>query len=385
MKVGLFLDIDGVFTEEPVNLQYAKKLGIRRKHKALERKFERKEITSDDFGNKLAAAFRKKKFTEERATELTKQISYKLTKEKIHEFLNIFKDVYIVSSSPNYFINQFREEFSIPSERTLCSIYEFDQKGIKACSDPVDYTRKAQFVKDVKDQYDICIGIGDFPEQDAAFLSHCHIQILMREYVREYGPGYLSVDRMEPINILLSNLKKCISFSESAIVDRDKFVAADKASKDLLEKWNYEKNVFIMTAYRKDDKRYEEMENNIRSALSKKGFNPWFAKDKTLDTNLWTNVQAFMLACKYGIAVFTASEGQEDDITQHEPNYNPNVSIELGFMLSRGREVLILKDKRVKRLMTDMGGRLYGDLDLEDPAGLGLIIEKWVDERLVKG
>jgi predicted nucleotide-binding protein len=87
-----------------------------------------------------------------------------------------------------------------------------------------------------------------------------------------------------------------------------------------------------------------------------------------LHSQLWNNVQCFLLGCRFGIAIFTRDEKKEEDkVIFHDSVYNPNVSIELGYMISRGKEVLILKDKELNRLPTDMIGQLYKDFDLDNP------------------
>lgn len=377
MKVGLFLDVDGVCTLEAVNLQYAEMLGIRNEHELLEKEFNENEITTAEFGRRLVAAFRERKFTKKRAVELMKNINYRPYAKELYK---IFDDVYIVSSAPSYFIEEFAKTYSIPEERILCSKYEFDNEGlISKCSNPVSDVMKGEFVKGFIDQYNIRIGVGDVPAQDAAFLTHCDVKILMREY----GSGYLSVRELAPVISFLDSLKKCITFTDSVNVGSDKFDAIINASEDLLAESPYDKNVFIMTPFR-EDPRYQLMEMVIKVELDNHRFKGWIASDKMLHNDLWPNTQAFMLACKYGIAVFTASEEQEGDITQlKEKVYNPNVSIELGFMLSRGKEVLILKDEKLETLMADMMGSLYEDFDLQKTRKtLPPIIERWVNDRL---
>ena len=147
----------------------------------------------------------------------------------------------------------------------------------------------------------------------------------------------------------------------------------------------YDKNVLIITPFR-DDPRYREMIQIIKSKLKDYGFNGWVASDRKLHNQLWLNVQAFMLSCKYGIAIFTRNEEKRDNIIEIKSSvFNPNVSIELGFMLSRGKEVLILKDKVLKTLPTDMIGALYADLDLDNPINtLPAIIEEWIENVLKK-
>ncbi|MBX7186888.1 MAG: hypothetical protein K1Y01_17235 [Vicinamibacteria bacterium] len=137
----------------------------------------------------------------------------------------------------------------------------------------------------------------------------------------------------------------------------------------------YEKNVFVMMPFRQSrDERYEAIEKVIRAELKKHGLRAWLASDKTLAPQLWDNVASFLLACKFGIAVFTRIERD----SRIEEEFNPNVSLELGFCLSRGRDVLILKDSALKKMQTDLVGHLYEEFDLNQVnRQLPRILRRW--------
>ncbi len=143
----------------------------------------------------------------------------------------------------------------------------------------------------------------------------------------------------------------------------------------------YNRNVFIMMPFRhENDERYESVVTAIKDTLSAHGFKGWLASDKTLSNQLWDNVACFMLACKYGISVFTRVE-RETEIRVKE--FNPNVSLELGFFLSRGKRVLIMKDAILPSLHTDLVGHLYEQFDLNNSkAQVPPIINKWANELL---
>jgi phosphoserine phosphatase len=218
MKIGLFIDIDGVCTEEPINLQYARLLGIEKEnlqyarllgiekdHLELEKIFNENKISTEEFGRRLVSSFRSKKFTNKWAIENFENIRLRVYSS---DLFKIFEDVYIVSSAPSYFIKPFAKKISIPEERFICSEYDFDSEGLLSkCSCPVSAMTKGDFVKKISRQYQISIGIGDIPEQDGIFLGHCNIRILMQEF----RAGYLSVREIEPIIglILVNRVKIC--------------------------------------------------------------------------------------------------------------------------------------------------------------------------------
>lgn len=156
-----------------------------------------------------------------------------------------------------------------------------------------------------------------------------------------------------------------------------------KVAETILSESPYDKNVFIMMPFRhEDDERYERIVKSIKTTLEKYGFKGWMASDKTVTGQLWDNVACFMLACKYGISIFTRVE-KESEIRVKE--FNPNVSLELGFFLSRGKKVLILKDKILPSLQTDLVGHLYEPFDLnKSGAQIPGIIEKWVKELIAE-
>ncbi len=107
------------------------------------------------------------------------------------------------------------------------------------------------------------------------------------------------------------------------------------------------------------------------------------ASDETLDADIWTNVQCYMLACKYAVAVFTRYEERVGNTIQLRTDvHNPNVAIELGYMLSRGKRVLILKDSELPSLPTDIVGALYQSFEFDSPhRSVTRIVTKWLAEQ----
>ena len=62
--------------------------------------------------------------------------------------------------------------------------------------------------------------------------------------------------------------------------------------------------------------------------------------------------------------------------------FNPNVSIEVGYMLSRNKPVLLLKEKNLGRLPTDMVGALYHDFDMDDSGKtIRTEVQKWAKSK----
>ena len=95
------------------------------------------------------------------------------------------------------------------------------------------------------------------------------------------------------------------------------------------------KTAFIMMQFNKT-KLHGEIVDCIRETLKKRSIIALRSDDKEYMDDLFPNVKIYMHACNFGIAIF-------DRIT--EEDFNPNVSLEVGYMLGMGKNVLLLKDK----------------------------------------
>ncbi len=137
-----------------------------------------------------------------------------------------------------------------------------------------------------------------------------------------------------------------------------------------------EKNVFVMMRYRDTDQ-FKRIEDAIRTSLKNKGLNAMLAKDYQHAPQLWDNICEYMDHCRYGIAVFDAYP-----LAQGEPRLNPNVCTELGYMLAKNRPCLLLKDKSLEHLQTDVRGFIYETFDGDRLAGLEEKVAIWVDQTV---
>lgn len=95
----------------------------------------------------------------------------------------------------------------------------------------------------------------------------------------------------------------------------------------------------------------------IKDTLKKHGIAALRADDKQYMDDLFPNIKTYMHACDFGIAVF-------ERITEND--LNPNISLEVGYMLGMGKSVLLLKDKTLEYLQTDLSGKLYKQFDATD-------------------
>jgi phosphoserine phosphatase len=176
MKIALFLDVDKTLTRNYIQQDYARSLGCEGEYAELEKKFQTKETTSQQFGEELVRIFAEKRFNVETAEKLFYKVELQPWADQL---LRSSVDKFLVSSGPSYYIDRLAKEYGIPQDHTCRSEYRFD-KGtaiIKECSS-VNELQKAHFVKERGSQYGITIGIGDSPLFDGPFVSHCTIPLI---------------------------------------------------------------------------------------------------------------------------------------------------------------------------------------------------------------
>lgn len=117
---------------------------------------------------------------------------------------------------------------------------------------------------------------------------------------------------------------------------------------------NPRSNVFLMMRFRSTDY-HAQIGEAIEKVLSDYSLNLIRADSNDYTPQLWDNVELCMNACAYGIAVFEQID---------ERDINPNVSLELGYMRGQGKRCLLLKEKRLPMLQTDLSGYLYSEFDV---------------------
>ena len=113
-----------------------------------------------------------------------------------------------------------------------------------------------------------------------------------------------------------------------------------------------DRNVFIMMPFA------SQASNAVFKAISDEieshGLVPLRADTVTFSEILWLNVATYMIGSSFGIAVYEPSQ---------KVPYNPNVSIEAGFMTALDKPVLILANRTIRRLPTDFAGHVFKQYD----------------------
>jgi hypothetical protein len=110
-----------------------------------------------------------------------------------------------------------------------------------------------------------------------------------------------------------------------------------------------------------------------RAVCEQHGLTFHLASDRQIVDDLWANVAAHIWACKYAIAFF------ED---RRERGLNYNLSIEVGSTIVLGRRVAILKDESIERLPTDLTGRIYKSVNLDDSGTVRDALTGWIKDDL---
>ena len=118
---------------------------------------------------------------------------------------------------------------------------------------------------------------------------------------------------------------------------------------------------------------HEAIERVIKGTLLKYDITGLLARDRQYSDDLYPNIQTYMHGCKFGIAVFERIEADD---------FNPNVSLEVGYMLGLKKGVLLLKERTLSSLHTDLVGKLYREFDVQNVAAtIPQAIEPWMEDR----
>ena len=113
----------------------------------------------------------------------------------------------------------------------------------------------------------------------------------------------------------------------------------------------------------------------IRTCCAKFGIEVFRADDRTYSDDLLSNIRAYMHGCGFGIAVYERLVADD---------FNPNVSLEVGYMMALGKPVLFLKDRTLRFLHTDLVGRLYETFDAQSPhETIPPVLEKWLKDKSI--
>jgi hypothetical protein len=151
--------------------------------------------------------------------------------------------------------------------------------------------------------------------------------------------------------------------------------------RDFLLNHPFELNVFGMTRFPRSTAAAEPDPiapalKVARKACERHGLEFHLASDRKIVDDLWPNVAAHLWGSQYSIAFFEDRSGA---------GLNYNLNIEVGSCLVLGRRMAVLKDRGVKKLPTDLVGRIYQEVDLDDPQTVSTQIHTWMRDDLKLG
>lgn len=111
----------------------------------------------------------------------------------------------------------------------------------------------------------------------------------------------------------------------------------------------------------------------LKEEFKRHGLNLLRVDDKAYSDDLFLNIKTYMHVCSFGLALFE----------RINTNYfNPNVSLEVGYMMALKKPVLFLKDKNLDSLQSDLVGKLYHSFDVQSyRKTIPNKLEKWLKEK----
>lgn len=129
---------------------------------------------------------------------------------------------------------------------------------------------------------------------------------------------------------------------------------------------------FIMMKY-EETPLHKQIVKAVRETCSRHGIEALRADDKRYADDLLPNVRTYMHGCSFGIAVFERLTAED---------FNPNVSLELGYMMARCKPICLLKDSTLPSLHSDLVGRLYEGFETQQPEeSIPPVLEKWLRDK----
>lgn len=140
----------------------------------------------------------------------------------------------------------------------------------------------------------------------------------------------------------------------------------------LLENPYIDRNVFVMMPFSSDAS--NDIYEAIESSLIHHGLIPLRADKQSFAPQVWWNVVTYMIGSSYGIVVY--------EQTGKIP-FNPNISIEAGFMSALDKPVLFLANDYLSELPVDFSGHIFKVFSPRDiKKTVSSSISEWVSKDI---
>ena len=125
--------------------------------------------------------------------------------------------------------------------------------------------------------------------------------------------------------------------------------------------------IFVIMPFSKE---YDCLYNHIKTYLKEKKLTAIRADEYKFDNHVWPNVQLYLECCRMAIALFPYSDS----------GYNPNVALEVGYMLSKGGKICLLKEDRVEKMFSDISSIMYNTYKQKSyKKDISKALDKWIE------
>ncbi len=138
--------------------------------------------------------------------------------------------------------------------------------------------------------------------------------------------------------------------------------------------------VFVMTSFPKGTSKTQDADAKINTAfrfissfLQSYGLTAVRADGKNYvavgSNHLWDNVQVYLHACDYGIAILD---------NMYSEQMNVNVAMEYGYLRGLKKPTLLLKSKEFKNIPTDILGLAWKEFEFDRVKSIGECLDRWM-------
>ncbi len=142
--------------------------------------------------------------------------------------------------------------------------------------------------------------------------------------------------------------------------------------KFVLEYPHLDRNVFIMMPFTSVNT--ESIYRAVSNEVSAHGLVPLRADMRAFSPVLWWNIVTYMIGSAYGVVIYEPTAGI---------SFNPNVSIEAGFMLALDRSVLLLANAELKQLPVDFAGHIFKTFEVSNISqSVSAGVKDWIERDL---
>ena len=97
------------------------------------------------------------------------------------------------------------------------------------------------------------------------------------------------------------------------------------------------------------------------------------------DKRVWENIEVFMHGCDFGIAIYLDDTEPDKDGKKRDNEMNPNINVEVGYMLGLQKEVCILRHTKSERLPSYITGMNY--VSFTTTENLEEVLTNWLLNR----